>query len=86
MNNILIRDLREDDIPFICDSMWRSSKQTQNMATIKQLVYDKNTQIKIACLPGDERVIIGYKINNGFIYVKVAFRNLGVKEELECSH
>jgi hypothetical protein len=85
MSNVLIRDLREDDIPFICDSMWRSSKQSMNMATVKALVYDKNTQIKVACLPDDEQVIIGYKINSEFIYVKVAFRNLGVEKELENS-
>lgn len=88
MENFIIRDSIEGDVPFVCDSMWRSSKQEKNMSTIKQIVYDKKTKIKIACLPNDQSVIIGYKLvcceyDKPFIYVKVAFRNMGVENSLE---
>ena len=85
MKNFIIRDKEDSDIAFICDSMWRSSKQSLNMATVKQMIYDPKTRIKVACLPNDESVIIGYKINSDTIYVKVAFRNIGVERELESA-
>ena len=82
MNQVIIRDKVDSDTAFICDSMWRSSKQSLNMATVKGIIYDPKTQIKVACLPNDESIIIGYKINSDHIYVKVAFRNLGVENLL----
>lgn len=90
MKEILIRPANADDIPFICDSFWRSSKRNPdglNMATIKGIVNHPDTRIDVACLPDDESVIVGYKVNGAgldeyFLYVKVAFRNLGIERML----
>lgn len=88
MSNILIRDMKPEDVPFICDSCWRSMKQTMNMLAIKAAVNDPGMTIKVACLPDDENVILGYKIGAvwdkfNYTYVKVAFRGMGIEKELE---
>lgn len=90
MKEILIRPATADDIPFICDSFWRSSKRNPdglNMATIKDIVNAVDTKIIVACLPDDESIIVGYNVlweygEKRFLYVKVAFRNLGIERML----
>jgi len=44
--------------------------------------------IKVACLPDDENVILGYKMGEPghkfyYSYVKIAFRGMGIEKELE---
>jgi hypothetical protein len=87
MNQVTIRKAKDSDLPFICDSMWRSSKGEKNMATVKQIVADSLDEILVACLEGDEDIIVGYVINkigheNYLVYVKVAFRGLGIERML----
>ena len=53
---------------------------------LKELLTKEDTQIKIACLSEDNDVILGYAIARppilDFVYVKKAWRNIGLAKEL----
>ena len=83
MSNILIREARTSDLPFICDAFWRSQKQKMSMAEVKHIVCESKKLL--ACLKEDEDTIISFVIYDEkplFKYTKVAFREMGINKLL----
>ena len=96
--NIKIRDAHPEDINFIYATWLRSYRTgssigRQSRNTIYYREYNKvidqilnSSTIKIACLDEDELIILGYAVfdreNIHYIFVKEAFRRLGIAKRL----
>ncbi len=95
-----IRDANEKDIPFIYatwlnsyyhDSWARSVKKTIYFDNYKHvldtILEDKYTEVKVACLPENTNVILGFLVQEQqniihYCFVKEAFRRMGVAKSL----
>ena len=96
--NILIRDIHEDDLAFIF-STWLLGLRYGNEAykEIDKDVYFSNykkvidqllkcSQVRVACLPDDPSVVLGYVVYEStrlhWVFVKKAFRKLSIASQL----
>lgn len=95
-----IRDANENDKNFILatflrgiyygETFFSEVPKTLFMERYKlvaqALVNDRNTTIKVACLPDDQDVVLGYSIMSGvtvnFVFVKAAWRQKGIAKSL----
>ena len=96
--NIKIRDAHPEDINFIYATWLRSYRRDSDVGRqARNLVYYKeynkvidhlltSSTIKVACLDDDEVVILGYAVfdrdNIHYVFVKEAFRRLGIAKRL----
>jgi ribosomal protein S18 acetylase RimI-like enzyme len=98
MNKWLLRQPVESDVPFIYATLLRSNYfDTEALSQVRKTIYFENyrlvvdelllnAEVTIACLETDHQVILGYMIHEPgvihYIFVKDAFRNLGIARSL----
>lgn len=96
--NIAIRDALQEDINFIYATWLRSYRSGSSIGrqarnTVYYREYNKvidhllnSSTIKVACLDDDPLIILGYAVfdrdNIHYIFVKEAFRRLGIARRL----
>lgn len=96
-----IRQAIPDDIDFIYGSWLNCYKHASALGKscrssiffdnykliVDRILQDKSTTVSVACLPSDEKVILGYIVQTGdstlhFVYIKEAFRKFGIASTL----
>lgn len=98
MTEVTVRQLQEDDKAFLFATYLRNhwfskdNKTTLAKETFMRIYHKrmedlmKTVPIKVLCLTEDPTVILGYSIeekqDKKFVYLKKAFRNLGLERML----
>jgi len=95
---IKIRNIRDEDFPFILDSWLKSLRYSNDtFKLIDKQAYKRfypqvitalllRSMVQVACLQADEDVILGYSVVQGptlhFVFVKEPWRRIGLMNDL----